>query len=463
MGFRSRYDSPNGQISVTPTSSQKAPLSAILIGYCSLSYVKHAEKGEFTLFLSVLVLLSYRKIPMTFAGICNMSRTSPRCHCVLTRLIALMLVLLTMTAYASEQDASQLVFVPPPLAPPLQLSVVNANADSLHSATRFHTLWDKIGHQIWIYFDPDRPRVAAQRKRYVDNKGYLLMVTERAEPFLYHIVQQLSRENMPLELAVLPIIESAYMEDATSKHGAAGLWQFIPSTGKKFGLQHNWWYEGRRDLIASTHAAIRYLKELNHQFDGDWLLTLAAYNAGENNVHRAIARNKARGKPTDFWHLQLPKETMAYVPRFLAVVSIIQIPEYYGIELWPISDKPYFTELETAGKTSLRKIAKQYAVNYQTLQRLNAGLRRQVTPPKNAYAVLLPLETIALTDAASLQIAMSDSTQPTAGYTQHKVRSGETLTRISKRYGVSIPQIKSTNQLSNDHIRAGQTLMIPES
>ena len=153
---------------------------------------------------------------------------------------------------------------------------------------------------------------------------YLKNLFERAEPFLYYILNELEKRNMPTEIALLPAIESAYKPNAVSKSKASGLWQFIPSTGKHYGLKQNWWYDGRRDVIASTDGAIKYLKYLNNMFDGDWLHALAAYNSGEGRVMRAIKKNKREGKPTDFWSLALPKETRAYVPKLLALADILR-------------------------------------------------------------------------------------------------------------------------------------------
>src|SRR5690606_35455920 len=171
------------------------------------------------------------------------------------------------------------------------------------------------------------------------------IISERSNPYLFYIIESLEARNMPLELALLPMIESAYDPLAYSRSHASGLWQFIPSTGRHFKLTQTHWYDARRDIMAYTEAALTYLEYLNKMFDGDWLLALAAYNAGEGTVGRAIKRNIDGGLPTDYWNLNLPAETQAYVPKLLAVAPIINAPEAYGINLSPVANEPYFTQI----------------------------------------------------------------------------------------------------------------------
>ena len=337
-------------------------------------------------------------------------------------------------------------------------ATVSANTHTHHQTT----VWDRIRSQGNFFFNPDNRRIRKEMKRYTASPRYLLQVTERAEPFLYYIMEELDKAGLPIELALLPIVESAYMVDARSKHGALGLWQFMSPTAKIYGLKRNWWYEGRQDLQASTRAAIQYFKDLRDMFDGDWLLALAAYNAGENNVMRAIERNRKRGRGTSFWDLDLPEETTKYVPRFLAVLSIVQNPEVYGIELWPIADSPYFIPIDTKGKVRLSSLAKEYAVDFKTLQALNAGFRRKVTPPKGRHTILLPVAETSQVATNNPKGFIRAAYHKQSGIT-HKVRSGDTLSMISRKYGVSIKHIKRNNKLHSDHIRVGQKLLIPES
>ena len=194
-------------------------------------------------------------------------------------------------------------------------------------------LWQRmrIGFELNI---TDLPSIVDdQREWYLNNPSYLTTVFNRSRPFLYHVVEELELANLPLELALLPVVESTYDPLAYSSSHAAGLWQFIPSTGRQYGLTRNRWYEGRRDVVKSTSAAIAYLSYLNQRFDGDWLLALAAYNAGEGSVSKAIQKNKKLGLPADFWHLKLPKETRNYVPQLLALSALVKSSEQFAIKL----------------------------------------------------------------------------------------------------------------------------------
>ncbi len=382
-------------------------------------------------------------------------------------LLASLIAITTLlhAAWASEVE-SPLKFAPRPMAPPLEIVTIKASAlvpASIDSQPiRQRTVWDRIRSEGNFYFDPDNKRIRKEMKRYTRSPRYLLKVTERAEPFLHYIVEELQNAGLPTELALLPIIESAYKVDAHSKSGALGLWQFIRPTAKVYGLKRNWWYEGRQDLQDSTRAAIQYFRDLRDMFDGDWLLVLAAYNAGENTVKAAIERNKKRGKRTDFWHLRLPDETMAYVPRFLAVLAIIQHPEAYDIEIWPVPDSPYFIPIDAGSKTRLSTLSKEYSVDFNTLHRLNAGLRRKTTPPNSRHTILLPVAESSQTASNEAGNFIRAAFHEATGI-PHKVRSGETLSMISRKYGVPVKHIKRNNELRSDHIRIGQELLIPES
>ncbi len=174
---------------------------------------------------------------------------------------------------------------------------------------------------------------------------------------LYHIVTELEARGMPLEIALLPVVESAFEPYAYSRARASGLWQFIPDTGSRYGLKQDWWYDGRRDVVESTRAALDYLQSLHDEFNGDWLLAIAAYNCGEMAVERALDANRAKGKPLDFWSLKLPKETQAYVPKLLAMRRLVADPEAFDIAISPIPNQPYFARVETHGQIDLKLAA----------------------------------------------------------------------------------------------------------
>ena len=335
----------------------------------------------------------------------------------------------------------------------------DSTALSPNGKQNIQTVWDLFRNNLSLAYNPDSPRIHKELKRYTQHPEYLHKVTRRAEPYLYHITRSLQKASLPVELVALPIVESAYIASATSRHGAGGLWQFIRSTAGKYGLKRNWWYDGRRDPLAATEAAISYLKQLNHEFHGDWLLALAAYNAGETTIHRALERNRRKGLPEDYWHLRLPGETMRYVPRFLAVVSILENPEIYGIKLHPIHPSSYFETITVSGRTSLVRLAKSLNIAPDLVLKMNAGLLRGITPPGKTSRVLLPIESAARYQAIKAEIA--DKIE-VASLT-HRVRRGETLSHIARHYGIPIIRIKASNKLHGDLIRPGQKLQIPDS
>ena len=195
-------------------------------------------------------------------------------------------------------------------------------------------LWVRISDDM--QFDPqENDRVRQQRDWLLRNDKHLATIASRAEPYLYLMVEEIERRELPMELITIPMIESMFDPHARSRSNAVGLWQFIPSTGRNFNLRQTNWYDGRRDVMASTDAAISYLSRLKEMFNGDWLLALASYNAGEGRVSRAIERNQKLGLPTDYWNLTLPKETQNYVPKLLALSQVILTPEAYGVSLSP--------------------------------------------------------------------------------------------------------------------------------
>ncbi|RMV70528.1 lytic transglycosylase domain-containing protein [Pseudomonas caricapapayae] len=223
-------------------------------------------------------------------------------------------------------------------------------------------------------------RIARQRDWLLSNRGFITGASGRASPYLHFIVERLDERNMPLELALLPMIESSYNPMANSPSAAAGLWQFIPSTGRSFNLNQSATYDARRDVVASSKAAMDYLTRLHDQFDNDWLLALAAYNAGEGTVGRAIEANRRRGLPVDYWHLTLPRETQDYVPRLLALSILVRNPEAYGVKLTPVANTPYFDMVELNHAVDLTQLAATAGVDEGQLVRLNSAFLRKKTP-----------------------------------------------------------------------------------
>lgn len=286
---------------------------------------------------------------------------------------------------------------------------------------------------------------------------YLKNLFVRAEPFLYYIVNEIEKRGLPMELALLPAIESAYKPNAVSRSSAAGLWQFIPATGRGFGLRQDWWYDGRRDVVASTQAALDYLTQLNKMFDGDWFLTLAAYNAGPGTVSRAIKANKRKRKNAGYNDLKLRSETRRYVPKLIALKNIINNPTKYNFKLPSLANKMHFEVIDLPGQADIHGFAKNANIDHKTLQHLNPGYKRWATPPQGPHRLLVP--------AAKYQAALTAKrlavASPKIEYRNHTIKSGENLGAIAQRYGVSINALQTSNKLRGTNIRAGKSLMIP--
>lgn len=291
---------------------------------------------------------------------------------------------------------------------------------------------------------------------YKKNPRYLETVFKRAEPFLFDVVEQLEKAGLPLELALLPVVESTYDPLAYSNSHAVGLWQFIPSTAEAFGLERSDNYEGRRDSVAATAAAVKFLKYLNRQFDGQWLLALAAYNSGEGNVRRAVARDIAKGGSGQFWDLKLPRETRNYVPQLLALSELVMDPARHQVELPNLPNRAFFTAITLSSPIDLDLAQKISATEPELFTRLNAAFRRSVTPERGA-TLLVPQENA---PALKAFLANTDPTQ-WAPYREVTVRWGDTLSQIAERYNSTQTAIRTVNQLQSSQLKVGQSLIIP--
>ncbi|ONM42652.1 hypothetical protein BXT89_16915 [Halopseudomonas pachastrellae] len=326
-------------------------------------------------------------------------------------------------------------------------------------ATKPHTLWGRI--RAGFTLDPasiDNPRIDQQRIVFASQTRYFELTSARAQRYLYYVVEQLDERQMPLELALLPFIESAYNPQAISSAQAAGLWQFIPSTGRNFSLRQDWWYDGRRDITASTGAALDYLTLLNGYFDGDWLLALAAYNCGEGCVGRAIKRNEALGLPTDYWNLQLPRETMNYVPKLLALAQIVDSPTAYGTVLPSLANEPYFAGVAIDQQIDLHKVAELADLSTDELLSLNPAFNQRVTAPNGEYQLLIPVDHVEQFTAALASLPANER----VNYQHYRVRSGDTLSQIAQRHQLSVSVIRDVNDINGSLLRVGQTLMLPQ-
>jgi membrane-bound lytic murein transglycosylase D len=350
---------------------------------------------------------------------------------------------------------------PTPTSKPQQNRIPNpsAVAPSDHkTATGVNNVWDRIRLGLKLNAEASRTEVQDSLDWYLNNRDYLDRATARAQPYLYYIVSEIDRRQLPMELALLPIVESAFRADATSRHKASGLWQFMPGTGSHFGLNRSRWYDGRRDVMASTQAALDYLQQLGDEFNGDWLRAIAAYNCGERNVEHAIEANRKAGKPTDFWSLNLPKETRRYVPRLLAVSRIIATPLRYQVELPPVDNKPYLTTVAVGRQIDLNKAAEMAGISMEELRALNPGFLKHVSDPAGPHALILPASRA---EAFQHALAMQGAGSLAVHSTLHIVRQGENLGAIARHYAVSTNEIKTANHLHGDRLSVNQELLIP--
>lgn len=303
----------------------------------------------------------------------------------------------------------------------------------------------------------ENQRVQQQMGWYGKHPSYMSRVSERGSKYLFYIVEELEKRDMPLELALLPIVESAFDPFAYSHGSASGMWQVIPGTGTMLGLKQNWWYDGRRDIVASTDAALDYLEQLNKRFDGDWLLTLAAYNSGASTVWRAIRKNKENGKPTDYWSLGLPRETKDYVPRLLAIKALVETPEAYSVKLYPIANEPYFTAIDVGSQIDLAQAAEFAGMSMDEFYELNPGFNQWATDPEGPHMLVLPRDKA---DAFAERVATIPLDQRIT-WKRYTIERGDSLSTIANKHKTTVDALKAINSLEDTQIRAGKVLLVP--
>lgn len=331
----------------------------------------------------------------------------------------------------------------PPVTPPAQ----PANID----------LWQRVRSGFQLDHEINRRQVKQEIDWFVKHPDYIKRVADRARKHLHHIVEQLEQHNLPLEFALLPVVESAYDPFAYSHGRASGLWQFIPATARLQGLKIDWWYDGRRDVIDSTDAAARYLNHLHERMDGDWLLALASYNSGEGNVRAAKRKNARKGKALDFWSLDLPRETTSYVPRLLALCAVIDNPAAYGIELEPIDNSAYWRTVDIGSQIDLGKAARLADMNSRELYQLNPGYNQWSTHPEGPHRLVIPIS-----KAERFEVNLSNlSSTDRMTWTRHNIKTGESLGSIAQKYDTTVTTLRSVNGISGSLIRAGDSLLIP--
>lgn len=316
-------------------------------------------------------------------------------------------------------------------------------------------VWQRIAMQLEMPI-PDNESVDYYRNWYIKHPSHLRTVAKRAKPFLYMITVEIEKRGLPMELVLLPVVESAFDPFAYSHGSAAGLWQFVPGTADRFKLERNWWYDGRRDVPAATTAALDYMEYFDSRFDGNWQHSIASYNSGAGRVSRSIKKNQRLGKPTDFFSLDLPKETSGYVPKLLALADVIKNHEKYGVELPPIPNKPVLEMVDPKQQLDLAIAAEFAGISITELQGYNPAYNQWATSPDGPYHLLLPIEHVDQFNAN-----LKKNANKTMKVVRYKVQSGDTISQLAVKHNTTTKIIEQTNDLNGANIRVGQYLLIP--
>jgi len=342
-----------------------------------------------------------------------------------------------------------------PSARDIRIELIPETPESLKTNLAVHDLWPRI-RSGFAMRELNSKLVAKHEKWYAGHPDYVARMTERARLYLYYITEEVERRGMPSEIALLPMIESAFNPGAYSTSRASGIWQFIPSTGKKFGMQQNWWYDGRRDVISATNGALDYLQKLHDMF-GDWELALAAYNCGEGAVQRAQAHNRKRGLPVDYASLKLLKETRNYVPKLMAIKNIVANPASFGLTLQDIPNEPYFAAVATTKHIDVKLAAQLADISIEEFTALNPAHNRPVILQENTDLILLPIGKI-----ETFRANLESYSKPLVSWQSYQPKKGERLDKLAPRFGLSLENLKSVNGLTaRGNISTGQTLLVP--
>ena len=366
-----------------------------------------------------------------------------------------------------DDDASVLAFIEtvsvyalPDKADAITVKLDGSDYAYRHIPTLFpNDLWLSLRKNFQLDLNIDQPRLASQYAYYSKHQGYINRVSDRASRYIYYVKEQIEARGMPAEIALLPVVESGFDPFAYSHGRASGMWQFIPSTGRIYDLRQDWWYDGRRDVVASTNAALDFLESLAKRFDGDWLLALAAYNSGGGTVNKAMRANRNKGLPTDFWSLDLPPETEAYVPKLLAIAKIIWDPRAANLTLPSIADQPYFAAVDVGGQIDLAQAARISKVDLDEIYLLNPGFNQWATSPDGPHSLLVPIAAAPAFAAAMVDIPSDQR----ISWARYEIQSGDSLSTIASAHNTTLQVIRDVNNLTSDIIVAGKTLMIPSA
>ena len=323
----------------------------------------------------------------------------------------------------------------------------------------FNDVWERIKLGFQLKEAYEHPAVAKQVVAYANNQRLFDLIAERSSPFLYWIVEEIEDRGLPMELALVPIVESMFDPNAYSRQQAVGLWQFMAPTARSFGLQQDWWYDARRDPRASTKAALDYLQKLYEQFNQDWLLALASYNTGDGNVRKAIRRNGGPALKANFWELPLANETRLYVPRILALASVISDTNSFEIILQPVDNKEPLAIVEIGAQIDLAQAAKLAQIDYAELRALNPGYLQWATHPENPQNLAVPVNNAELLLAGLKGIDTNDLVT----WDRYKIEPGDTLSGIAQKLGTRVDILKTVNQIPGTRIISGNSLMVPRT
>lgn len=346
----------------------------------------------------------------------------------------------------------------------LQVSQVTAQTPT--AVPEHDSLWDRLRVNFHLDHAIEQELVQTHRSWYLNNPEYIENVFDRAEPYLYYIAEEIEARDLPLEVLLIPVVESTYDPHAKSHRGAMGLWQLMTATARYYNVVQNGAYDGRRDIRVSTHVALEHLRYLADLYDNDWHLVLAAYNAGQGTVNRAIRKNELAGLSTDFWALSsLPKETRHYVPKIMALADVVKNYQRHNIDLPPVADVPQVAavDINVEDYLDLTIAANLAEVEPETLREMNPGFTQAVIA-NHAESIMIPADKVEIFQAAleNYTPAKKSASAATSGSTAtYVVKSGDTLNQLSKTHGVSVAMLQQYNNLSDAHLDVGQVLKIP--
>jgi len=342
-------------------------------------------------------------------------------------------------------------------------AVEEYNNDSIILETNEQTpnsnIYDVIAAELLLDHHIDEAAVKKQIDWLLKNPDYLTRVIEKSSPYIHYVYARIKESGLPIEITLLPIIESAYDPLAYSQSHASGLWQFIPSTAAYLGLERNIWFDARRDIVKSTEVAIDYLSYLNQKFGNDWSLTLASYNGGEGTVAKSIKKNLELGKDPNFWQLSLPLETENYVPKFFALAHVLKNRKEFNLEIPEIPNQPVFEVIALENQIEIETIVEVSGIDYKTFTKFNPGYRRSITPPDDISNILIPIES-----ASKLtQFINTEDPENWLPFSEYEIKFGDTLSEIALDHDSSVDLIKTINYLNTDLLRVGQILKVPHN